>query len=175
MIKGPAPKPFGKDLGTREIVTLLIASLVLELIQFRLLPSYLHVRFLLIVILYIGWYGSPLKSAVWGTVFGITTDYLLGIYLGLNGMSKTILGFSTSYVSQWVANDSAGLRFGYISVASVIDQLIVIAMLLLLGEHLSPGQLVPVITGSIVTGIAGTVFFQMYDKIRFPPMDFRRL
>lgn len=151
------------------------AALLLELVQLWVLPNFLQLQLILIITLYVGWYSPPGKAAAWGTVSGLALDYLLGLFLGLNGLSKTLLGFASSYLGRWMPDEARAMRTILLFIASIVDQLMIFAILLLLGEPFPQPSLLIILLRAIGTGIIGTVFFRLYDKIRFPPTDFRRL
>lgn len=139
------------------------------------LPHFLRVHLFFIVVFYAGWTSTPFKGGVIGTIFGIVHDYWLGIYLGLNGLSKALVGYSSAYLSQLVAAEVGSLRGVLMGVLSLVDQLLVIGLLLLLGEPWPQTEIYEIIVSSVLTGFVGEIFCRSYDKIRFPPADFRRL
>ena len=79
-----------------EILVFLVVGLAVDLTQGALLPGYLRAEVLLVLVVYVGWSTTPLKGAVVGTIFGIVEDYLVGIPVGLNGLSLTLIGFFAS-------------------------------------------------------------------------------
>jgi rod shape-determining protein MreD len=163
-----------KGIPREEIAGLLLLSAVVEVIQGRLLPPYLHSHLFLVVVLYVGWYSAPAKSAFCGTVFGIAEDYLVGIYLGMNGLSKTLFGFGATYFSRWMAAEAGPARAVLIAVMTALDRWLVLGLLFLLGQGWRSVPLVNILGSALLTGVVGEVFFRLYDKIRFPPKDFRR-
>ena len=163
------------DVPLRELLILLLGITVLEALQSRLMPPIIQFRLLLILVLYVSWYGSPLKAAVAGTIFGIIEDFILGTYLGINGLSYTFLGFATAYLSRWVSAESTAARFLILTLAAFFNQLIVLGLIFLLDQWLLEEAPLSSVLIALLTGTAGTIFFNMYDKIRIPPTDFRRL
>lgn len=150
-------------------------GLGLEIVQGTLLPAFLRAEFILVLVLYVAWHSSPLKAAVVGTLFGILQDYFLGVHLGLNGLSKTLLAFSAVYVSRWSAPELGFVRGIMLGIMTLANRYIILGTLLVLGQKISPGYFVEVFSSGAITGIVGEVFFRLYDKIKFPPKDFRRL
>jgi len=158
-----------------ELGVFLLVGLGLEVIQGTLLPAFLRAHVLLVFVLYVGWRSTPLRGALVGTFFGLLQDYLLGIPLGLNGLSKTLLGFGAGYLSRWTAPDLGAMRAVLIFGSALLDRGIILGTLLLLGQRISPPPAAELATAALLTGVLGEVFFRLYDNIRFPPKDFRRL
>jgi cell shape-determining protein MreD len=102
-------------------------------------------------------------------------DYLVGVPVGLNGLSKTIIAFGASYLNRWASADLGSLRILVIALLAIMDRAIIMASLFLLGLQVSPLRPADVLSSAVLTGVVGEVFFRLYDKIRFPPKDFRRL
>lgn len=163
-----------RSIPKTEILVFLIVGLTLELIQGTLLPSFLRSQVVLVFVLYVGWHSLPLGGAMTGTIFGILEDYLFGVPVGLNGLSKTVLGFTASYMSRWSAPDLGALRALLIMVLALLDRTIVLGVLFLLEQEVTPVSLPGTLMAGAITGILGEVFFRLYDKIKFPPKDFRR-
>ena len=139
-------------------------------------PSSLYLDFSLIFALHVGWHSSPFKGAASGTAFGLVQDYYVsGFYLGLNGLSKTIVGFSGSYLRRWVTLEGLLARLVLIISLSLLDSTVVYGMLGILGQF--PGGLFwgDVLIKSIMTGIAGTIVFWVYSRVKFPRKDFRHI
>ena len=129
----------------------------------------------LILVLYIGSRSLPVKGGLAGLLFGMMHDGMFGFFLGIHGMSRTLLGFSASHLSQRVAVEGPPSRPFAIALMSVVDSLVVWMLLTLLGLPVVAGFWLQAGIRAIVTGIVGEVAFRVYDKLRFPPKDFRRL
>lgn len=168
----PTPE---RKLPKAEILLFLVVGLVLEIVQGAVLPGFLRTELILILVTYVSWYSPPLKSAFVGTLFGILQDYLSGAFIGLNGLSKTLLGFAASYISRWSAPDLGSWRILIIAFLAVFDRILVLGILLLLGQTLSTPNPIEAFSSAALTGALGELFFRLYDKIRFPPKDFSRL
>jgi len=154
-----------------EILVFLIVGLAVDLVQGALLPGYLRAEVLLVLVVYVGWSTSPLKGAVVGTIFGILEDYLVGIPIGLNGLSMTLIGF----LSRWMSTELGPFRVLLFVGLALLDRAIILGTLYVLAQNVSPVRIDGLLLSAILTGIIGEVFFGLYDKIRFPPKDFRRL
>jgi rod shape-determining protein MreD len=158
-----------------EILAFLIVGLAVDLVQGALLPGYLRAEVLLVLVVYVGWSTSPLKGAVVGTIFGILEDYLVGIPIGLNGLSMTLVGFLSGYLSRWMSTELGPFRVLLFAGLALLDRVIILGTLYVLAQNVSPVRIDGLLLSAFLTGIIGEVFFGLYDKIRFPPKDFRRL
>lgn len=158
-----------------EIGVLLAAVLVGELIVHRVLPMGLRPDLSLVAVLFVGWNSSPLKGAAAGTAFGLVRDYILGIYLGLNGLSKTVLGYAAAYLNRWVASENRLLRAALLTILSCLDRIIVYVMLSMFGRSLPDPYWFYAVMEALVTGLVGESFFRFYSRVKVPPKNFRRL
>jgi rod shape-determining protein MreD len=158
----------------REIAVLFFLVILLEILQNLVFPRFMLVDWSLIAVLYVGWYSPPLKGAVVGILFGLAKDHLFGIYLGLNGLSKTLVGFGGSYLNRLLAPDAGTTRLGLIAILALTDKLVVWGLLLLLGQPVRIFWL-DIVVGAALTGVLGELVFQLCDRYKFPPTDFRRL
>ena len=158
-----------------EIVGFLIVGLFIEFIQGFVVPSFLHADVLLVLVVYVASHSDPLKGALVGTLFGMVQDFLLGVPVGLNGLGKSLIAFGASYLNRWASADLGTLRILIIALLAILDRGIVLATLFILGLEVAPVRPLDILSAAALTGIVGEVFFRLYDKIRFPPKDFRRL
>ena len=127
----------------------------------------------LILVVYIGWYSRPVKAALCGSAFGLLADAFLRVYLGLNGISKTTIGFVTAYVNRWVMIEGFLPRLIVISGFAFLDNLIVFCMLELLSEPVRENFGYHALVRGAVTGLGGVVIFQLYDWFKLPRKEFR--
>ncbi len=158
-----------------EVVLLLAATAVAEIVFANYFPAALYLDLSLVLALYIGWNSSPAKGAVRGFTFGLLKDAISGIYLGLNGLSKTLMGFGGSYLSKWLLLEGFPARCVLIGLLSVLDDGIVVGMGALLGQTIQREMWLRTLIQAPITGIAGGLVFHVYDRFKFPQKDFRRL
>ncbi len=173
VLRGPAEERIQVPLSGAAILFLL-CSLV-EILEGKVLPPALHVHCLFIAVFYLAWYATPLKGAVAGSLLGLVEDYLFDFYLGLNGLSKTLIGFCIPYLSRWTSAELGPMRPLLIAGIALLDRGIVYGMLYLLTQRGPETPISAILSSAIVTGLAGEAFFRLYDKFRFPPSNFRRL
>ena len=138
-------------------------------------PTALYLDLPLVLTLYVGWHSSPVKGAGCGVAFGWLQDAISGIFLGLNGLSKTLLGFGGSYLSRWLVLDAPLSKCAMLAGLCVLDNAVVVGMGALLGQPVPQGIWLRSAIEVPVTGIAGALICGIYDRFKFPPKDFRQL
>ncbi len=159
-----------------EVLVLLAGCTLLQILFALYLPFALLIDLPLIVTLYIGWYTGPINGALWGSVFGLMRD-VTGVlpYWGINGISKTLLGFLTAYLSRWVFLESLLGRILLIAVVSLLDGLLVAWLLNLFGPGWPDRTWQILLQQAAGTGLVGGAFFRAYDHYKFPEKDFTQI
>lgn len=119
-----------------------IAIVVAFLLQTTLAP---HIRvagvqpdFLLIVVVTYGFLEGPVVGSVCGFFAGLLQDLLLMTTLGLNALSKTIVGYLSGMVEQKIFSENFILPMAAIFAATLISESIFVALRATLGEVISP-------------------------------------
>jgi len=158
-----------------EIGFLLIIVSVVDLVLQHILPIGLQPDLFLAVVLCVGWNSFGMKGGFTGTIFGIVRDNILGLPLGLNGLSKTLLGFLASYLNRWVASESKFVRPAVLVLLAFSDKMVLTGMMALIGHSLPGSIWVYSVSEALVTGAVSEMFFRFYDRIKVPPKNFRRL
>lgn len=158
-----------------EVLVLLAASSGVQLVCAHYLPVALYVDLPLILVLYIGWYSSPARGAMAGTVFGLAQDAIYGAFLGLNGLSKTLAGFAASFVSKMLRLEDGASRSFLIGGLSAFDSGVVFFLMMLLRQPVSQDFWMDSLLKAILTGVAGGIGSRFYDRFKFPRKDFRRV
>lgn len=158
-----------------EVLILLGGTTALELVLARIAPTSLIVDLPLILVVYVGWYSTPVKAATVGAAFGLLQDVVLGLTLGINGISKTLIGFCSSGFKKWVVPEGYWLRGLVLIGLSLLDRAIVYGLLHLIQQPLRPDYYQDILIGVGITGAVGGIVFQIYDRIKFPPKDFRHI
>jgi rod shape-determining protein MreD len=158
-----------------ELLSLLLLSSGLQILLAYYLPVGLYLDTPLILVLYIGWYSKPARGAVAGSCFGLMQDAVYGTFLGLNGLSKTLVGFSASFLSRFFRLEDALARIVLMAVVAAMDNVIVYLLLLLLEQPVSERFWLDTLIKATVTGVAGGIGSRFYDHFKFPRKDFRRV
>lgn len=141
----------------------------------RTVPSGMLVDLALIFTLYIAWNSNSVRGAGAGMLLGLVQDAVFGISLGINGISKTLIGFAAASVKQWAAPEGGLARALFLAALAVVDNFAVYGLLALLNQELRRGFWADFATEVVATALAGAVIFQVYDRVKFPRKDFRRL
>ncbi len=158
-----------------EIFLLLGVTAVSGVIFANYFPYALYLDFPLIFTLYVGLYSSPFKGATCGIAFGLVQDYFSALYLGLNGLSKTVFGFSGSYLRKWVTMEGFFAQCVLLILLSLLDSTITCAMLGILGRSLREAFWWDALIKSITTAAAGIIVLRIHNRVKFPRKDFRRI
>ncbi len=158
-----------------EIGALFAACALIQLILGSFLPRAFYIDLPLILTLYIGWYSDPVKGAVSGTLLGISQDViqLMPIW-GLNGITKTLAGFSASYLNRWIlaeSNWARGILIGCVAFADHLANSLMIRVVSMGSPDLLPAGL----WKAVLTGLGGTLFFHFYDRFKYPTRDYSRM
>ncbi len=165
-----------QQMAPGEVLILLAATTLIQLLFSLYLPEALFIDFPLIVTLYVGWSTTPVTGAFWGSVLGLMRD-ITGLlpYWGLNGFSKTLLGFLAAFLSRWVVLESLPARTLLIAVIALVDRSLVTWLLSLVGHPVPANVLQLLATQAVLTGLAGGIFFRVYDRYKFPEKDFTQV
>lgn len=119
-----------------------VALLAAFLLQTTLAP---HLRiagvqpdFLLIVVVTYGFLEGPVVGSATGFFAGLLQDMLLVTTLGLNALSKTIVGYLSGMVEQNIFSESFTLPMLAIFATTVLNESIFLALRATLGESIAP-------------------------------------
>ncbi len=142
------------------IITLVEALLSLYL------PFLLYVDLFLLYSVYTGLIASQLVAAYGSFVAGATQDVLNNLPIGINGFSKTVVGFTIATTSRFVVLDSTWLRFLIVLCASLLNSAMLGALLYTLDQALPVHFLQTSLIQAGCTSAAALVLFQMADRVR---------
>lgn len=159
----------------KELLALFLGTAAVQLLLARTFPAGLLVDLALIFTVYISRLSDPVRSAVAGMLFGLLQDAVLGLSLGINGISKTLIGFAAASTKKWAAPESWPARAVFLAVLAIADNLLVYGTLALLGQAFRRGYGIDIASEAALTAAAGVLIFQLYDRVKFPRKDFRRL
>ena len=94
---------------------------------------------------------------------------------GLNGFSKTLIGFSSYYLIRYLVVESSVGRAALLFFLSLLDVVIIYAFLLLLTPTLTDGVVTQALLKALLTALSGAALFWMLDRLRFSVKDYRHL
>ena len=167
--------PLQARFSRTEILILILLAGSFEILFSRALPELRRYFDLpLILVLYLSLHSTAAKGAFWGTCFGLLSDLLLGTLLGLNGLSKTLIGFLAGLLRLRAAAEGVAGRMLWLGAAAALDTVLMIAILDLLGHPLPDSSLPFVALRSCLASVVGVFIFRGYDRIKFPPKNFTR-
>lgn len=126
----------------------------------------------LIVVVYLSLHSTAAKGAFWGTCFGLLSDLLMGTLVGLNGLSKTVIGFLTGLFRLRATAEGVVGRMLLLLAAACLDTVLILAILDLLGQPLLGSSLSSTAIRGLLVSVVGVFFFRAYDRIKFPPKKF---
>lgn len=168
-------KNLNENIRKREIVVLLVIAVIFESVAINYIPSASYLDLPLVFALCIGWHSTPVRGVVCGTILGWFQDAIFGMFLGINGSSKSLIGFVGSHLNKWLVLENFFARFLMVGVLSLLDSGVATGIAVILKQPLLPGFWVQALIKMPVTGVIGVIIFQVYDRIKFPRKDFRRL
>ena len=155
-----------------EVVVLLTLTAMTESLFANYIPLAPYLDLPLIFTLFVGWYSSPVRGAACGIGFGWLQDVISGIYLGLNGFSKTLGGFTASHLSKWVAMEGLLARCFLVGILSLGNDLLVVGIRALLEQTIQQEIWLQILFKMPITGVAGGIFFFVYGRVKFPEKNF---
>ena len=156
-----------------EVLALLAVTAGIQLISVNYLPALVYLDVMLLAVMYIGWHSAPSRGAGWGIIFGLVQDVVqLLPFIGLNGVTKTLVGFASAYLSRWIFLRGVGPRVFSASTITVLDGMLLWGLLWLLGGVPPVQNWQSMATRVAVTGVVGSLIFSLYERVRFPQKDF---
>jgi rod shape-determining protein MreD len=142
-----------------EVIAGLVAAVVLQTLIGKISPSLLLLfNPFTWAVLYSGLIRQEIFGAVMGTACGLLQDSLsLGVF-GVSGLTKTLLGFATGYISRKINVVSPRRAFVFVLVMAAAElALWKFLVHVLFGEKWSAGGglffLQPLMTAVVVTGL----------------------
>ena len=161
---------------TREVTILLIGAAVFHFLSSSFLGVGFYLDVMLAATVYIANYSDLSRAALLGCVFGLVQD-IAGLHplLGLNGFSKTLIGFSSYYLIRYLVVESSVGRAALLFFLSLLDVVIIYAFLLLLTPTLTDGVVTQALLKALLTAVSGAALFRLLDGLRFPEKNYRHL
>ncbi len=156
-----------------EIAALLLGTSIIQLALSAALPDALLIDLPVIMTICLAWRSSPVAGAASGTVFGLIHDGILGLSFGVNGLSKTLIGFACANLRHTLRPESYLAQAVLILSLALADNCCVYGLLYLLGQPMPPGFQMDFLLETAVTGLVGTAIFNVYNRIKSPDPDFR--
>lgn len=120
---------------TFKIALTLILALILQMLLPKHFRIFQFVDIPLLVTIYLSLMRSPLLGMSAGAISGIGSDIISGsLVLGVNGFSKTLIGYVVSKASVNFPLENPLTRLGIVVLASVCNTIFVIGLNLMLDQ-----------------------------------------
>ena len=151
--------------GLRFVVALLVAVLAHSL-GVRLWSDFaVYVDLFLILTVAWAFEATTLTGLAVGLLAGLTADTLAGGVYGLNGFANTLIGYLTAFsVAHLTKMGASGAVLLY-ALASVAQQVVLVALLVLLIPNGAPPSLTAMIGKIVITALAGLLIFRGRRKL----------
>ncbi len=156
--------------GVKLTISLIIA-IVLQVTLRNVWEPLAYIDFPLIIVVYAALQRNSIRAILFGTISGITTDFLSSGLLGSNGFSKTLVAYAVSEIARRVYLDNLILRIPVLAGACLLHSLVYYWMHHLLGQT-PKGDVVTtgayLLIGTTTVGTIVYLFFQNFltDKVR---------
>lgn len=112
------------------LALLLVVSLVLETTLFHWLSVFgVQPDLVLILVVFFALFSGSSGGAFFGFLGGLAQDALVGQYLGLNALTKLVIGYSVAQIERKVYKDYPLLPVIIVFMVSVAGQIIVFLLL----------------------------------------------
>jgi rod shape-determining protein MreD len=123
-----------------KIVIVLVILLVLQMILPKYLGFFRYIELPLLGTIFFGLMRSPLQGMWTGALAGLGKDIINGIdVLGINGFSKTLIGYCLGRASLTFPLENPLARLGIVALASFTDTIIVVGFNIILEQSIPVG------------------------------------
>ncbi|MBI4456378.1 MAG: rod shape-determining protein MreD [Acidobacteria bacterium] len=149
----------------RSVAAVVLISVVEHLLSLYL-PALLYMDLFLLYSVYVGLIASPLTAVYSGFFVGAIQDVLSGLSIGMNGFSKTVIGFAAATARRYIVLDSTWLRFLAVLCASLLNMAIIGGLLYILGQPIRADFVRTSLIQAVCTSLGALVLFQVVDRLR---------
>jgi len=126
----------------------------------------LYVDLFLLYTVYAGLLMQQVSAAYSGFLAGALQDLLSGFPVGVNGFSKTILGFGIATVNRYMILDSTWIRLGAVLAASLINSAVLAALLYTLEQSIPVHFFQTSVIQATSNSMAALILFHIADRVR---------
>ncbi|HEY2933708.1 MAG TPA: rod shape-determining protein MreD [Acidobacteriota bacterium] len=149
----------------KNLVAIAVIGMIEHLLALYLRPL-LYVDLFLLYSVYAGLMMQQVSAAYSGFLAGALQDLLSGFPIGVNGFSKTILGFGIATVNRYVILDSLWVRLGAVLAASLINSAVLACLLYTLEQSIPVHFFQTSVIQATSNSMAALILFQIADRIR---------
>jgi len=151
--------------STLRFLSALLGSVVLQSVLAGAWPRTMaFVDLPLIVVLYYGITQGPGSALMVGLAAGLLQDVLQGTLLGLNALSKALVGYLVGMMGLRLALGPALPRVLVIAAAAVLSRAIEMGTLAIMGRRFAPLSLPFLLEAMLGTCIAGTLLIGAFRR-----------
>ncbi len=153
----------------RKIIAIGFALIIAFIIQTSLLKIHLHfillIDFFSLIVIYFALNGGEGEGMLTGTVSGLIQDSFTFTIFGINGFSKTVLGFIAGYIGSMIDTTHLIVLFPLIFIGVLIEIIINFLLCYLIGVkiHLSAKIL---FLQPLLTAFVGCIIFKIVFKFK---------
>lgn len=119
----------------------------------------------LIVIVYISLMSGPVTGVIAGSVAGLVQDAMSSGVLGIGGLAKTLVGFSTGLLGTQFIVTAPLPRFVVFVVATILHAAVFMGLYVLLDLRQFPSPYAAVMSQAIGNGFVGVVGAQIVELL----------
>lgn len=113
--------------SVRDVVVLIVAMILQATFLYRFEIAGIRPDLLVAFVVYLGWMRGPIAGAAGGFLVGLIQDLDAPGPLGLNALSKTIVGFAVAKAGFRVHRASVGVRFAFFLFAMLAHDIVYFA------------------------------------------------
>lgn len=149
----------------RSLMPLVVITLAEHLFSIYL-PALLYIDLFLLYAVYGGLVAFQPAASYYGFLAGIVQDSITGLAIGVNGFSKTVLGFAVATLGRYIMLDSTWLRLAVVLSASLLNSSMVAGLLYILGQPVPAHTVQMVLVQAVCTSAAAPALFGLADRVR---------
>ncbi|MGH7681831.1 MAG: rod shape-determining protein MreD [Candidatus Eiseniibacteriota bacterium] len=114
--------------GIRDAIVLLVVLILQATLLFRMEIAGIRPDLLVAFVVYLGWMRGPIAGTTGGFIVGLVQDLDAPGPLGLNALSKSIVGFLVAKAGFRVHRSNLGVRFAFFFFAMLVHDMIYFAV-----------------------------------------------
>jgi len=113
--------------GTRDGIVLAVVLILQATVVFRMEIAGIRPDLLVAFVVYLGWMRGPIAGTSGGFIVGLLQDLDAPGPLGLNALSKSLVGFLVAKAGFRVHRSNLGVRFAFFFVAMLVHDIVYFA------------------------------------------------
>lgn len=146
------------------IAAVLLVVIALQSALRAVWQPFAYVDLALILVVYFALQREPLNALIVAAIAGLAMDALGRGLLGAGGFSKVVAAYAVYFVAQRVMLDTILLRIPVLAGATLVDNIIYVAMNRMLGQPSTMPFVQSLAYKLIATTVAGTLLLYAYDS-----------